>query len=398
MLDVEVDVRGLGALAAEEALEEEIHPHRVDRGDAQAVADGAVRRAPAALTEDLLAAAVLDDLVHRQEVAAVVEGRDHRELALELGHHVVRNPFRVALLRALEGQVAEPVGLFEARGRRFGRVAIVQVIEAKGAALPDLEGAVDGGLVVAKERPHLRRRGDEVLSVLADPRPRFAQAHPGADAGDDVGDRPPATRVIEHLLSRDDRNVVKTGSRAQRLLLRDLRGAQVPRHQGEGVRSERLGHVRQDLGFGTERDQPTAGARLPHLVHLAPPLALFAAQPSDAEEPAERAVARAALGEEHELSGRFVPPNHDRHLCTADGIGADLPASHPGAHEAVDAVAVGDGDRGQPQRMSARHQLFGVARPLEEGVVALHPERHVGTGVAQSTIPWRNQRLRGRSQ
>ena len=55
VLDVEIDVRRLGALAAQEALEEQIHPHRVDGGDAEAVADGAVGGAAAALTEDALA-------------------------------------------------------------------------------------------------------------------------------------------------------------------------------------------------------------------------------------------------------------------------------------------------------------------------------------------------------
>src|SRR6185503_10866865 len=85
VLDVEVDVGRLGALAAEEALEEQIHPDRIDRGDAEAVADGAVRGAAATLTEDVLLAAPPDDLVHGQEVAAVVEVGDQLELAIDLG-------------------------------------------------------------------------------------------------------------------------------------------------------------------------------------------------------------------------------------------------------------------------------------------------------------------------
>src|SRR5690606_28985543 len=44
VLEVDVDVRRLPALAADEALEEQIAVRRVDLGDAQAVADRGVRR------------------------------------------------------------------------------------------------------------------------------------------------------------------------------------------------------------------------------------------------------------------------------------------------------------------------------------------------------------------
>ena len=90
VLEVEVDVGRLGALLREEALEEEPHPHRIDRGDAEAVADRRVRGRAAALAEDVLLAAELDDLAHGEEVAAVVELLDERELFVELRAHVRR--------------------------------------------------------------------------------------------------------------------------------------------------------------------------------------------------------------------------------------------------------------------------------------------------------------------
>jgi hypothetical protein len=52
VLDVEVDVRRLGALAREEALEQQPHADRVDRGDAQAIAHDGVGGRAAALAED----------------------------------------------------------------------------------------------------------------------------------------------------------------------------------------------------------------------------------------------------------------------------------------------------------------------------------------------------------
>src|SRR6266446_6944443 len=81
---VEVDVRPLAALLGEEALEEEIHRDRIDGGDAERVADGAVRGRAAALDENAAAAAKIDDLPDDEEVAGEVETLDDGELVIEL--------------------------------------------------------------------------------------------------------------------------------------------------------------------------------------------------------------------------------------------------------------------------------------------------------------------------
>ena len=52
----------------------------IDRGDAEAIADGAVGRRAASLAEDSFCAAGKgDDVVHGQEVARVIEPGDERE-------------------------------------------------------------------------------------------------------------------------------------------------------------------------------------------------------------------------------------------------------------------------------------------------------------------------------
>ena len=81
---VEVDVRPLAALLGEEALEEQLHPHRVDGGDAEAVADGAVGGRAAPLDEDALAPAEVHDVPDDQEVAGEAQLPDERQLALDL--------------------------------------------------------------------------------------------------------------------------------------------------------------------------------------------------------------------------------------------------------------------------------------------------------------------------
>ena len=96
---VEVDVGPLAALLGQEALEEQLHPDRVDGGDAEAVADGAVRGRAAALDQDPLAPAEVHDVPDDQEVAGELELADQRELVLDLAPRLlVVRP--VALARA----------------------------------------------------------------------------------------------------------------------------------------------------------------------------------------------------------------------------------------------------------------------------------------------------------
>ena len=73
VLEVDVDVGRLAALGGEEALEEQVAARRVDRRDAEAVADGAVRGASAPLAEDVHAARDLDDRVDAEEVRRDLE-------------------------------------------------------------------------------------------------------------------------------------------------------------------------------------------------------------------------------------------------------------------------------------------------------------------------------------
>ena len=59
---IEIDVRPLAALLRQKPLEQQIHADRIDRRDAEAVAHGAVGRRPAALHEDVVLPAELDDV------------------------------------------------------------------------------------------------------------------------------------------------------------------------------------------------------------------------------------------------------------------------------------------------------------------------------------------------
>src|SRR5262249_23655810 len=73
MLEIDVDVWRLVAFLRHEALEHQIIPRRIDRCDAEYVADGAVRRAATALAKDVPRSCEADDRMNGQEVWRVFQ-------------------------------------------------------------------------------------------------------------------------------------------------------------------------------------------------------------------------------------------------------------------------------------------------------------------------------------
>ena len=90
VLEVDVDVGRLVALARDEALEQQRHPRGIDLGDAEAEADGGIRRRAAPLAEDAERARRAHDVVHGQEIRFVSQLRDQRELVLDRAPHAAR--------------------------------------------------------------------------------------------------------------------------------------------------------------------------------------------------------------------------------------------------------------------------------------------------------------------
>ena len=174
VLDVEIDVGRLGALAREEALEQEAHADRIDRGDAEAEADGRVRGRAAALAHDVAPPAVRHDLVHRQEVARVVELLDHARARRRAARGRSagcrrRSATRRLRTRACAGTAAE----VRAVGQALGRIAIAQLAERERAARGDVERARDRAGLVGVELVRTRAvRGDRARRCRGSGGPR----------------------------------------------------------------------------------------------------------------------------------------------------------------------------------------------------------------------------------
>ena len=166
VLDVEVDVGGTVALEREEALEQQAEVDRVGLGDAQRVADRAVRRAPATLAVDVVDAAELDDVDQHQEVAGEVELLDHVELVRDLRRRlrVLRMGRRVAHASAAHGELTQPGHL----GVAVGHVVIGELRRRE----PEIERTRTRQLHRARHRAGPAREAPFLLPRAAQMRER----------------------------------------------------------------------------------------------------------------------------------------------------------------------------------------------------------------------------------
>ena len=172
---IEIDVGPLAALLGEEALEQQVHPDRIDRGDPEAVADGAVGRRAAPLHEDPLLAAEVDDVPDDEEVAGEIELLDQIQLALELPR-VPRLDRPVALARARLGDLAEERGHRLSRRHRVLGKAVAEIRHRVDEPIGELARGRERFGHVGEELRHLRRRLQVALGVAAQPPPRLPPA------------------------------------------------------------------------------------------------------------------------------------------------------------------------------------------------------------------------------
>src|SRR5207253_11437204 len=97
MLEIDIDVGWLVARGADEALEQDVDAGRIDRGDAEAIADDRIGRRAAPLAQDAAAARERDDVVHGQEIAGEIELFDQLELMRDQGADVVGDAVPVSI-------------------------------------------------------------------------------------------------------------------------------------------------------------------------------------------------------------------------------------------------------------------------------------------------------------
>ena len=221
VLDVQVDIRRLGPLPGQKALEEEIHLGRVHAGDPQGKTDRRVGGRPASLAEDVPAAAVLHDLVHGQEVAFVLQLPDEIELLSQLWNQALEL-FAQAAGGSLEGPVPQvPAGGLSFR-QRLQWIAVTQFLQRKGTAGGHLQGPPDRLRIVAEETGQFLEALEGVLVVGTDEPAGRGQGGSFPYTGQNVLQAAPFRSVIEDLHGCHGREAEPARQLSQLNLRQDL--------------------------------------------------------------------------------------------------------------------------------------------------------------------------------
>jgi hypothetical protein len=215
VLEIHVDIRGVVAFGRNEALEQQIQPGRVHRGDPEAVADGGIGCRTAPLAQDVAGSGKTNDVVHGQEVGGVAQLRDQREFVLDLGADFLRHPLGIAIDRPAPGKMGEfPVG-GAPLGHRFGGVFVFQIIQGKPAFFGDLDGPCDGFRVAPEQPGHLRCRFQVTLGVDRQAAPGIVDGAMLADTGHHIGEHPAFGDVIAGIIGCHQRDRVGPGDRGE---------------------------------------------------------------------------------------------------------------------------------------------------------------------------------------
>jgi hypothetical protein len=190
VFEIDVDVGRLAALLRHEALEQEVVRGRIDRGDAQPVADSGVGGAAAALAEDVLRAREPDDRMDGQEIGSVVQLLDRPQLVSQRLHDIIRQPLGVAPSGALPGQLLQRLLRRERRISALFWIPVGQLVEREAAALDDLDGVGQSFGIAGEQAPHLVRRleisGGMPLAPVAALLQRRSQKMGGRDKLDPI--------------------------------------------------------------------------------------------------------------------------------------------------------------------------------------------------------------------
>ena len=224
---IQIDVRPFTALFRQEALEQQIHPDRIDGCDAEAVAHRAVGRRSPPLHQDVVLAAVIDDVPDDQEVAGEIELVDEIELAFDLpARPIVVGP--IALPCARLRQLAQERRHRLARRHRVFGEAVAEIRHRVAEAGGQLAGGVDRVRRVGEQARHRIRRLEIALGVARQPASRMRQRGLVADAGEDVVQRTIGRFGEAHPVGGNHRHVKRGGQLLQDLVVPLLLAQEMP--------------------------------------------------------------------------------------------------------------------------------------------------------------------------
>ena len=249
---IQIDVGPFAALLREEALEQQLHAHRIHGGDAQAVADRAVGRRPTPLREDVLLPAEVHEVPDDEEVPGEIELLDQIEFARDLPARLLRER-SIPPVRTRLGDPPQERDLRLAVGHRIVRKAVAQVREREVEAIGQRARVGHGLRQIAEERLHLLRRLQVALGVGRQAAARMLERGAMPDAREHVVERPRLGRGEAHAVGGQDRHAIRLGRRHEDAVVHLLVAREVPldlhmhlAHARTRRRSDRAGPPRHD--------------------------------------------------------------------------------------------------------------------------------------------------------
>ena len=364
VLEIHVDVGRLVALLADEALDQQVHPRRVDLGHAECETHGGIGGRAAALAEDLLAARVAHDVVHGEEIRFVFQLLDQAEFVLDLRADLFRRAVRPAPAHALLGELTQPADRAVPGRHQLVRVAVCQLVQTELTARGDRHALLQqGGRIDRRQR---LAPAQVALAVAEDQRAGLGDRQPMANRGQRVLQREPATHMHVHIAGGDQAQI-ETG-RQHLQLAQALRivGAVVQFHRqpdaiAEG-RAQPAPVCRVGMAFGQPQGERSRQA-IGQVGGTQPIRALVRGTPATRDQPAQGAVAGAVLAQQHQLRA-ILQLEFGAH----DQFHAGLARGLQRAHDTGQRAFVGDRQRAVTAASGALEQLAraGGATPERE--------------------------------
>ena len=365
VLEVDVDVRRLVALPADEALDQQVDACRIDLGDAQRIAHGGVGGRAAALAEDVLAAGETHDVMHGEEVRLVGQFGHQLQLVFDLRTDLVRHAVGPAPAHALFRQVAQPACGGVAVRHQFGGVAVAQFGQAELATVGKAQGfgPERGGV----DRGQRLAGAQVALTILEQHRAGLGHGLPMGDRGPHVLQRAAPAHMHVHVAGRDQRDAERGGHAFKQAQAARVVGATMQFHcQPQTVGEQRLQPcavfgIRVGVGQPQcERARQAIGKiRARQVIR-----ALGRGAPATRDQRAQRGVAGQVFAQQHQF-GTVLQLEFGAH----DQLQPGVTRRFVGAHDAGQRAFVGDRQRGVAAGPGTLEQLARAGRTALEGEV-----------------------------
>ena len=207
---VEIDVGPFTALFREKPLEQQLHADRIDRRDAEAVADSTVGRRSAPLHQDVVLPTEIHNVPDDEEVAGEVEGVDETELPGNLR----TRPVVIGLIAMpgtdLDHAAEEPVLGLAMRHGIAGK-PVAQIVHGKLQPLGQIEAGLNGLGAIGKQPRHLRGCLEEAFGIGSQATPGRLEGGVRPDAGEHVVERALGRGGVAHAAGGHQRHAERLG-------------------------------------------------------------------------------------------------------------------------------------------------------------------------------------------